>query len=64
MKMVSQGLATEFKSTLNCSHVDVCGSDHRTYSSVCSMLQNSGETRIAYAGRCNRTECSEGQVRI
>lgn len=40
----------------------VCGSNGRTFSSVCSLIQNSAQVDIAYAGSCNRTACSGGEV--
>lgn len=40
----------------------ICGKDKRSYASLCNLLQDSPQTKVAYAGSCNRSECTGGQV--
>jgi len=40
----------------------VCGTNGRNYRSLCLLLQDTGNVQVAYAGRCNRTECTGGMV--
>ena len=40
----------------------VCGTNGETYSSVCRLLQDTGNEQVAYAGDCDREECDGGPV--
>ena len=43
----------------------VCGSDRNTYKSFCHLIQMAPpNTRVAHAGRCDRQECTGGEVMI
>lgn len=44
------------------SSTDICGSDGRTYQSLCHLIQTSNNVRVLYAGPCNTSECQTGQV--
>ncbi|XP_064392880.1 protein jagged-1-like isoform X2 [Halichondria panicea] len=42
---------------------EVCGSDNITYSSICSLLQNTVDVQIASSGSCESEECTSiGEV--
>lgn len=41
---------------------EVCGSDGKTYSSVCRMLIESDGVYPMHDGPCNRTECQDAPV--
>lgn len=41
----------------------LCGTNGETYSSLCELLQDTGNEGVAYAGSCDREECDGGEVR-
>ena len=43
---------------------EVCGTDGRTYPSVCRMLIETDDVNAIYDGPCNRTECEDAPVSI
>ena len=53
------------ETNLECPVVDgeeVCGSDGKTYSSVCRLVLETDNVYPIYDGHCNRTECQNGPV--
>ena len=42
----------------------VCGDDGKTYASICHLLQTSAGVQVEHSGRCDRSECSGGQVSV
>ena len=40
----------------------VCGTDGKTYSAVCQMLQRTANINVRHAGRCNSSACRGGEV--
>jgi hypothetical protein len=41
----------------------VCGTDGKSYSSMCTLIQSSPQTQVAHNGECNRRECTtSGEV--
>jgi len=42
----------------------VCGSDGRTYKSVCRMILETDGVNVMHGGPCNATECQDGQVSL
>ena len=41
----------------------VCATNGVTYSSLCRLIQDTGNEAVAYAGPCDREECDGGPVR-
>ena len=41
---------------------EVCATNGVTYSSICRLLQDTGNEAVAYAGECDREECRGGKV--
>ena len=41
----------------------VCGTDNRTYPSVCHLLQNTVNEHVLHAGSCGARQCRGGPVR-
>ena len=41
---------------------EVCATNGVTYSSLCRLLQDTGNEAVAYAGECDREECRGGKV--
>lgn len=63
------GDSTGDKDQLGSGDVDgddttVCGTDGKTYPSVCHLLQNTVNEHVLHAGRCNASQCSGGPVRL
>ena len=48
---------------VDASDTTVCGTDGRTYPSVCHLLQNTINEHVLHAGRCNANQCRGGPVR-
>ena len=42
----------------------VCGDGGKTYASICHLLQTSAGVQVEHSGRCDRSECSGGQVSV
>ena len=40
----------------------LCGTNGVTYSSLCHLLQDTGNEGVAYVGACGSEECNGGQV--
>ena len=40
----------------------VCGSDGRTYDSVCRMILETDGVKVKHGGPCSSAECQGGQV--
>ena len=40
----------------------VCATNGVTYSSLCRLLQDTGNEAVAYAGECDREECQGRKV--
>lgn len=63
------GDSTGDKDQLGSGDVDaddttVCGTDGKTYPSVCHLLQNTVNEHVLHAGRCNASQCSGGRVSL
>ncbi len=41
---------------------EACGSDGKTYASLCELLQASPGVKVKYGGKCNDKKCSSGEV--
>ena len=42
--------------------LSVCGTNGMTYSSICRLLQDTGNVEVAYAGDCDADDCTGGPV--
>lgn len=40
----------------------LCGSNGEAYSSLCELLQDTGNEGVAYSGDCDREDCDGGEV--
>ena len=41
----------------------ICGSDNRTYESLCRMILETDRVDVWFDGPCNRSDCQLGAVR-
>ena len=55
-------LVCENQDQLGDDSTAVCATNGVTYSSLCQLIQDTGNEAVAYAGQCDREECEGGQV--
>lgn len=44
------------------SGIQLCATNGVTYNSLCQLLQDTGNVRVAFVGACDSVECSGGSV--
>ena len=42
----------------------ICATNGVTYTSLCRLIQDTGNEAVAYAGQCGREECQGGPVSV
>ncbi len=40
----------------------MCGTNGETYSTICELLQDTGNEGVAYTGACDSEECGDREV--